>query len=173
MSYTIIEDQFSDDTNQVTGARGFTSNSHVPQDMAPPRKNNRGSRIDLPDLTPRTPAYKSNNYVNYAGPSSESNYNQFTSAYGGAGGGNIPYGGGDINRYSPYAMYGDQGQPQEPVQQQPIYLPPTPEGLSCRDVFSHVSGCPLCESYFRRDIKMYWVIIVILVLVILLMSRGK
>ena len=60
-----------------------------------------------------------------------------------------------------------------------IQAPPTnisfeqmgPDMLSCRDVFLHVENCPLCKSYFKNDIKFYWLIIAILIVIIILLTR--
>ena len=32
-NYTIIEDVFANDNNQITAARGYLSKPHIPQDM--------------------------------------------------------------------------------------------------------------------------------------------
>ncbi len=44
--------------------------------------------------------------------------------------------------------------------------------VSCRDAFNHVENCPICSSYFKKDIKFYWLIIAILVIIIILLTRN-
>ena len=48
---------------------------------------------------------------------------------------------------------------------------PGVDNLPCRDVFTHVENCPICSSYFKKDIKFYWLIIAILIVIILLLTR--
>lgn len=48
---------------------------------------------------------------------------------------------------------------------------PGVDSLQCRDVFTHVENCPICSSYFKKDVKFYWLIIGILVVIILLLTR--
>ncbi|MDD4931432.1 MAG: hypothetical protein PHG66_04805 [Candidatus Colwellbacteria bacterium] len=60
-TYTIIEDVFGDEDgggrNQLTAARGFVGQSHVPDDMRPPGRGGRVGKVserpDFPDLDPR------------------------------------------------------------------------------------------------------------------------
>jgi hypothetical protein len=74
--------------------------------------------------------------------------------------------------------------PQYAQEQMPMSIPPLPisqpslppsfaEHVSCKDVFIHTENCPVCSSYFKKDIKFYWLIIFILVLVILFLMRSK
>lgn len=55
--------------------------------------------------------------------------------------------------------------------QQPVIYPGV-DILQCRDVFNHVENCPICSSYFKKDVKFYWLIIAILVVVIILITKG-
>jgi hypothetical protein len=55
---------------------------------------------------------------------------------------------------------------------QMMMMYPTNDNLLCRDVFTHVQNCPVCSSYFNKDIKFYWLIIAILVIVILILTRN-
>ena len=43
--------------------------------------------------------------------------------------------------------------------------------LQCRDIFEHIENCPICNSYVKRDIKFYWLIIAILVILILTLTK--
>lgn len=58
-TYTVIEDVFGDENgqNQLTAARGFVGQSHVPDDMRPPGRGGRigkvSDRPDFPELDPR------------------------------------------------------------------------------------------------------------------------
>lgn len=58
-SYTIIEDVFDNDDgrNQLTAARGFVGQPHVPEDMRPPGRSGRVGKVsdrpDFPELDPR------------------------------------------------------------------------------------------------------------------------
>ena len=46
--------------------------------------------------------------------------------------------------------------------------------LRCIDVFKHIETCPICSSYFKKDIKFSWILIFILVLIIIyLMSSSQ
>ena len=148
--YTIIEDIFGDeDRNQVTAARGFVGNSHIPEDLKPKRAPRRSERPDIPDLTEpqdrmgmlSNPGVYPPGYVNI-----------------------------------PPRNVGIQIQ-----ENPPSFIPPQhpmlmsyQDHLQCRDVFTHVENCPICSSYFKKDVKFYWLIIAILVVVILLLTRtGK
>ena len=57
------------------------------------------------------------------------------------------------------------------IQQGPVIYPGV-DTLQCRDVFTHVENCPICSSYFKKDVKFYWLIIGILIVVILLLTKG-
>jgi hypothetical protein len=145
-TYTIIEDVFGDEDgagqNQVTAARGFVTNSHVPEDMkrpmdragrAPPRQEYKEYR----DVDPRM---SRNSYVEDPSTRNDKNMSPMVNALVSMG----------------PSMY------------------PGVDGLSCREVFSHVEHCPMCKSYFRHDAKFYWLIIGILIAIIFLTTRrGK
>lgn len=45
------------------------------------------------------------------------------------------------------------------------------DSLKCRDVFLHVENCPVCSAYFKKDIKFYWLIILILIGIIVMLLR--
>lgn len=51
-------------------------------------------------------------------------------------------------------------------------LYPSVDNLQCRDVFNHVENCPVCSSYFKKDVKFYWLIIAILIVVILILTKN-
>jgi hypothetical protein len=48
-----------------------------------------------------------------------------------------------------------------------------PSHIQCKDIFDHVDSCPMCTSYFKKDIKFYWLIIAILIGVIFMTIRNK
>ena len=43
--------------------------------------------------------------------------------------------------------------------------------ISCKDAFIHIENCPICSNYFKKDVKFYWLIIAILIVVIIVMTR--
>ncbi len=43
--------------------------------------------------------------------------------------------------------------------------------IHCRDSYDHINGCDICRSYIEKDIKCYWFIIVILLIVIAILCR--
>ncbi len=45
------------------------------------------------------------------------------------------------------------------------------DGMNCRDVVNHVENCPLCNSHFKKDLKFYWFVIVILIIILAVMCR--
>lgn len=165
-NYTIIEDIFGDDDrNQITAARGFIGRSHLPDDM---RVGSRGKvgkvseRPDMPDLEGRD-----------SGPS-----------FG-------PSGGFNQQRTPQYQQqFRDTIQPMHqpmmdnqfggnqnfqlsgPQFSGPVLYPGV-DSLQCRDVFTHVENCPICSNYFKKDVKFYWLIIAILILIILLLTQNK
>ena len=147
-TYTVIEDVFGDEEkNQLTAARGFLGNNHVPDDLRAQNygnggRNGGGGRVgrvnERPDLPPDV----------YAG-------RRMNSDVGGGG-----------------RFQEEQIQvPQLVMPQTDLMMGPTT--LHCRDVFNHVENCSLCSSYFRRDTKFYWLIIIILVIIILLLTRNS
>jgi hypothetical protein len=47
------------------------------------------------------------------------------------------------------------------------------KSLQCIDVFRHVETCPVCSSYFKKDIRFCWIIIAILIIALIFMVMKK
>lgn len=145
-TYTIIDDLFDDEDgqrNQLTAARGFVGQSHVPEDMRPPGRGRTGKvsqRPDLPDFDPR--ANRGNPQLSPQMRLQSQNDNNMSPMVRALV---------SSNEHTTY---------------------PGLDSLPCRDVFTHVENCPLCKSYFRHDAKFYWMIIAILIVIILLITRN-
>jgi hypothetical protein len=161
-TYTIIEDVFGDDLdkNQITSARGFLGNSHVPEDMKPPTRRSHQMRTtdrpDFPELSPRFPQMPQMPHMPHMPHMSQmSQMHQMPQMHN-------PQDTRGDSHMSPMvnALVGG-----------PIMYPGV-DSLQCRDVFTHVENCPLCKSYFRHDAKFYWMIIAILIVIILVITRG-
>ena len=45
--------------------------------------------------------------------------------------------------------------------------------LQCIDVFKHIENCPICSSYFKKDVKFCWIIIFIFVVIIIFLLTSK
>lgn len=150
--YTVIEDidDIMDSKNQITGARSYIQRNHVPNDLQRGGRIGKvSSRPDMPDLS------FDPNAMN-----------------------NMPIQTG--NRFHPQA--GGISGPLYPTKQKQSMSEITPimpipqiveNSISCRSVFEHVENCPICESYFRRDIKLYWFIIAVLVIIIFMLLRPN
>jgi len=155
-TYTIIEDVFADESgrNQITSARGFLGQSHVPEDMKPPTRRSLPTRTserpDFPELSPRFPQMSQMSQMPQMSQMSHHDMR--------GGDSHIP----PSSHMSPMvnALVGG-----------PIMYPAV-DSLQCRDVFTHVENCPLCKSYFRHDAKFYWMIIAILIIIIMVINRG-
>lgn len=46
-------------------------------------------------------------------------------------------------------------------------------GMHCKEVYEHVNTCPVCQSYYKKDFKFYWLIIGILIVIIAIIVRSK
>ena len=42
--------------------------------------------------------------------------------------------------------------------------------IHCIDAYTHMEECALCSSYFKKDVKFYWLIIAILLLLVILLA---
>lgn len=151
-TYTIIEDIFGDE-NQISASRGFVGKTHVPDDLRPHNRREKVGKVaERPDI-PNIGGTQGSGFLSNPGV--------------------LPPG---------YQHQQQQGgiQLQDPrVQQQMMlndrdmmYNHPS-DLLQCRDVFQHVENCPICSSYFKKDVKFYWLIICILIIVILILTRGN
>jgi hypothetical protein len=54
--------------------------------------------------------------------------------------------------------------------QMEMFSPYTPE-IQCKQVFSHIENCAICSGYLKKDVKFYWFVIFVLVMVILFLTR--
>lgn len=149
-SYTIIEDVFGDEDNsgnsgrnQITAARGYVGRSHVPEDMRTPSRQKVGRVSERPDMPDVEDIRRS------IGPQQNQNI-QFQ------------------DQIDPSHM----NLSQTGMMNQGPVLYPGVDTLQCRDVFTHVENCPICSSYFKKDVKFYWLIIGILIIVILILTRN-
>ncbi len=163
-SHTIIEDLFGEGQNQLTAARGYVGRSHTPEDMRSSKK--KGTRPNIPDLTDfetlnQPPPFTSGplyRRMEDERRNDESNLRppprlDFRDIHG------------DFQINEPRMQ-------QQPPQggQQPQFIRDF-NRIPCKDAFNHIENCPICSNYFKKDVKFYWLIIAILIVVIIIMTR--
>lgn len=64
---------------------------------------------------------------------------------------------------------------EEQIQQHPYHNLRTtdilPEDLSCMLVHRHIEGCPICSSFYERDVSKYIIVIIALIIFIIYLLR--
>ena len=74
--------------------------------------------------------------------------------------------------YQPQPMViQDQSQHPEHQDRKEQYHSQYTQKIHCRDSFDHILNCDICKSYIDRDTKLYWMIIIVLLIVIACLSR--
>lgn len=170
-TYTIIEDVFSDDRNQITEARGYVMRNHIPEDMRRqgeilasqmqrPRMSNSQVMQQYQQTRNGPPPHQYTGMINQQEPKELQNMEPQEQKESDKG--------MDLTEIRDRESRGYNRELRDiELREGQNY-----HNISCRDIFSHVEVCPICSSYFKKDVKFYWLIIIILVVVILLLTRN-
>lgn len=147
-NYTIIEDIFGEEPrNQVTSARGFVGQHHIPNELrnqSRQQPNRIGKVNERPEIEFQSSFNRQPPMMDNVPPHLLPRPPVFQNAMNET-----------MNQDLPRQMMNDN------------------DFLLCKDVFNHVENCPICNNYFKKDVKFYWLIIGILVIIILLLTRNS
>lgn len=170
--FDVIEDidEYTGGSNQIIASRNHLQRNHIPEDFRSAQQGRVSGRVqarmDLPPLTP-SPDTMANMQAMLGSrqmPMSNQPHYGMPTPPGIAGA-----------TYSPPLVPQMNRMPESIPMTSIEMVSPEAGGdhLSCRAIVGHVDNCPICSNFFWGREKIYWIIIVVLVIMIFLLMRHK